>query len=167
MNGISTFALLAVAVISSAPLVADQPTDLWAIARAAIGGDEALSRIHRVHVVTSRQNVSSGMDLSEDAKDRAFSTMHVWLQGTMIVAERWQAPRRAAVCPPFVISRILNHSEDKDPIVNGTVAIVLSHMIAILPPAFVMSTKFHVSCSTANGSVDPVIAARTTSLSGV
>ena len=26
------------------------------------------------------------------------------------------------------------------PIVNGTVAIVLSHMMAILPPAFVMST---------------------------
>jgi len=53
------------------------------------------------------------------------------------------------------------------PAVNGTVAILLSHMIAILPPAFVMSTKAHVSCSTANGSVDTAIAARTTSLSGV
>jgi hypothetical protein len=88
-------------------------------------------------------------------------------------------PLLRATCPPAVPHELIHSSlfarsemqaegaARYVPIVNATVAIVLSHMMAILPPALVMSTKSHVSCSTANGSVDTVIAARTTSLSGV
>jgi len=52
-------------------------------------------------------------------------------------------------------------------IVNASVAMVFSHMMASLPPLSFMSTKFQVSSSTVLGSVDRVIGARTTSLSGV
>src|SRR5439155_5942733 len=41
--------------------------------------------------------------------------------------------------------------------VNGALPIVLPHMRARRPPSFVMSTKLHVSSSTANGSVSTFI----------
>jgi len=53
------------------------------------------------------------------------------------------------------------------PTLNGTDAIVLSHMIASVPPVSVTSRNSHDSSSCECGSVSTFIGARTTSLSGV
>jgi len=53
------------------------------------------------------------------------------------------------------------------PMVNGTIASVLSQLRAIDPPVLVTSTNSHVSCSRECASVSSFIFVRSTSLSGV